>query len=80
MSTYNICFLWRNKKNYPRLIIKFSCLTTPLAIPYYSMQIFSSVLFSDPQLFSGHTGSIKNALFKDDSKQIISAADDKTVR
>lgn len=35
---------------------------------------------SDPKVFSGHTGSIKNALFKDDGKQIISAADDKTVR
>ena len=37
-------------------------------------------LISDPKQFSGHTGSIKNALFKDDAKQIISAADDKTVR
>ena len=36
-------------------------------------------LISDPKQFSGHTGSIKNALFKD-AKQIISAADDKTVR
>ncbi|XP_052811869.1 serine-threonine kinase receptor-associated protein-like [Mya arenaria] len=34
----------------------------------------------DPQAFSGHTAFIKNALFKKNGKQIISAADDKTVR
>ncbi|WAR07696.1 STRAP-like protein [Mya arenaria] len=32
----------------------------------------------DPQAFSGHTAFIKNALFKKNGKQIISAADDKT--
>ena len=30
MSTHNICFLWRNKKNYPIIITKYSSLTSPL--------------------------------------------------
>lgn len=36
--------------------------------------------FSEPQVFSGHTAFIKNAVFSHDGKQIISAADDKTLR
>ena len=32
MSTLNIMFLWRNKKNDPRIIIKDSSLTSPMNI------------------------------------------------
>ena len=30
MSTHNICFLWRTGENYPRIITKYSTLTSPL--------------------------------------------------
>ena len=32
MSTHNICFLWIKKKNYPRIITKYSSLISPLQI------------------------------------------------
>ena len=30
MGTHYICFLWRTEENYPRIIIKYACLTSPL--------------------------------------------------
>lgn len=35
---------------------------------------------TEPDVFSGHNSSIKNALFTEDHKKIISIADDKTLR
>jgi len=42
--------------------------------------MFFVVFFSEPQVFSGHSAFIKNAVFSKDGKHIISAADDKTLR
>lgn len=33
-----------------------------------------------PQIFSGHTGGVKHAMFFDDDKALVSIADDKTLR
>ena len=42
------------------------------------LHLFAS--FLDPHEFPGHTSAIKKALWCNDDKQILSAADDKTVR
>lgn len=41
-----------------------------------------SFLFNttDPQVFSGHTGSLKHVLFMNEGKQMLSCAEDKTIR
>lgn len=36
--------------------------------------------FSEPQVFSGHTGGLKHVLFMKDGKQMLSCAEDKTIR
>ena len=35
---------------------------------------------TDPQVFSGHTGSLKHVVFMNEGKQMLSCAEDKTVR
>lgn len=40
----------------------------------------SSLCFQAPQEISGHTSAIKKALWCNNDKQILSAADDKTIR
>ncbi|CAL4133701.1 unnamed protein product, partial [Meganyctiphanes norvegica] len=35
---------------------------------------------AEPQVFNGHTGSLKQVIFTNDDKQILSCAEDKTVR
>lgn len=37
-------------------------------------------LSTEPFTFTGHTSSIRHAIFLPNSKQLVSAADDKTVR
>ena len=49
MSTHNICFLWRNKKNYPRIITENS-LTTHLDTIFCSV-LSSATLFVQIGLF-----------------------------
>ena len=47
MSTQNICFLWRNKNYYPRIITKYSSLTSPLhLIPTLAISSSSFILIS----------------------------------
>ena len=36
--------------------------------------------FTEPQVFSGHTGGLKHVLFMEDGNKILSCAEDKTVR
>lgn len=47
---------------------------------WFAKCIFKTILSIDPEIYTGHTGSIKRALFCRNDKFVISAAEDKSMR
>ena len=60
MSTHNICSLWRSEKKYPRIIIKYCSLTSPLFQASNVLQMII-ILLARIEPITAHTKKKQNA-------------------